>query len=76
MSPAIIAEAHDAYQTAYAKAFQVIYLISITFGAMAVIAAICSPNLEGNFNQPISRKLHGKGVDGLEAKQSALEHTV
>jgi hypothetical protein len=76
ISPAIIAEAYDAYQTAYAKSFQVIYLISITFGAMAVIAAICSPNLEGNFNQSISRKLHGKGVDGLEVKQFAGEHAV
>jgi hypothetical protein len=76
ISPTIIAEAQDAYQTAYAKEFQVIYLISISFGAMAVIAALCLPNLEGNFNQLISRKLHGKGVDSLEAKQSALEHTV
>jgi hypothetical protein len=68
----ILAAASDAFQTAYSKSFQVVYLISISFGGLAIIAALCSPNLESSFSESISRKMNLEhvGKKGVEDEKN------
>ncbi|CAK7200156.1 hypothetical protein SEUCBS139899_002846 [Sporothrix eucalyptigena] len=63
-----VAEIANAYQTAYAKSFQVVYLVSIAFGVLSIIAAFFSPNLEHRFTSEVARRLHGTDIDKKEAE--------
>ena len=72
ITPAIIAAAMDANKTAYAKSFHVVYYTSLVFGGCAIIAALCSPNMEQHFNDEIPRKLHA-GKIGTQSKEKDFE---
>ena len=73
INPVIIEVAIDAYKTAYSQAFSLIYLISITFGGLAVIACCLSPNLEHQFNDSVARRMPGKHISDSPATSKTTE---
>ncbi|KAI9812933.1 MAG: hypothetical protein M1827_004451 [Pycnora praestabilis] len=75
VTPDIIAKATVAYKEAYSKSFYVVYLATIAFGACAIVAALCSPNVESKFSMAVARRLHGKDIEKKEAQFNA-EHKV
>lgn len=60
ISPEIIAATGAAVQEAYALAFRTVYLCTIPFGVMLIIAALLSPNVEQYLTDEVARKMHGK----------------
>jgi hypothetical protein len=68
LTPAILKTVTIAYQTAFSKAVQIVYLISIAFGVLAIGGALLSPNPDSKFNTYVSRRMHGK-------ENIAAEHT-
>ncbi|KAL1889584.1 hypothetical protein Sste5346_008833 [Sporothrix stenoceras] len=64
----------DVYKTSYSQSLHVVYLASISFGAIAIIFAFYSPNLETKFNDEVSRRLHGSDLTKKErATTEAVE---
>lgn len=60
LTPQILATVTEAYKTAFSKAVQIIYLISIAFGVLAIIGTIVSPDTESRFTSDVARRMHGK----------------
>lgn len=67
-TPEVIAAAVGANQIAYTQSFKTVYLVSIAFGGIGIIAACNAPNVEKFFTEEIARKLHGKDIDRAAAK--------
>ncbi|KIW36022.1 uncharacterized protein PV06_11677 [Exophiala oligosperma] len=67
LTPAILETVTIAYQTAFSKAVQIVYLISIAFGVLAIGGALLSPNPDSKFNTDVSRRMHGK--ENIAAEQ-------
>lgn len=74
ITPDILGAISSAVQLAYNKAFLVVYLVSIAFGACAIIAAlVIDPSkMAGKMTTNIARKLQGVG----RKEESDLEKTV
>lgn len=63
VTPAIIGTGALTFQEAYAKAFKVVYLASIAFGSLAIIAALFAPNLDKRRNaHDVVRRLDGSAA--------------
>lgn len=62
VNPHIISVVTEAYKTACSESFKIVYLASIAFGGLAIIAALWSPNMEHKLNDEVARRLHGKGI--------------
>lgn len=60
LTPKILATVTIAYQTAFSKAVQIVYLTSIAFGVLAILGALISPNPDAKFTTDVSRRMHGK----------------
>ncbi|EED20904.1 siderophore iron transporter, putative [Talaromyces stipitatus ATCC 10500] len=52
----------DAIKTAYAHSFRTVFLASIAFGGLAVIAAVFSVPIDSKLNNTVAAKLSGTGV--------------
>lgn len=48
-----------AYQAAYSSAFKTVFLASISFGGVAIIAALLYRETEGPFSHDVVRRLDG-----------------
>jgi hypothetical protein len=59
---------------AYTSSFKTVYLVSITFGGLAVIAALCTQNVEQYMTGSVARKLQGAGVQDL-VDEEKITHT-
>ena len=55
----IIAAATEASKTAYSQAFSTVFLASIAFGGLAIIASLVSVPIDGEFNNVVAAKLSG-----------------
>ena len=53
----IIAAAGDAMKTASAEAFQTVYLTSIAFGGLAIVAAFFTSSIDDLLTDHVARKL-------------------
>lgn len=60
LTPEILETVTIAYQTAFSKAVQIVYLISIAFGILAIGGALISPDPDSKFTTEVSRRMHGK----------------
>ncbi|KAK7897204.1 hypothetical protein LTR67_005093 [Exophiala xenobiotica] len=60
LTPEILEIVTVAYQTAFSKAVQIVYLISIAFGILAIGGALLSPDPDSKFTTEVSRRMHGK----------------
>jgi hypothetical protein len=71
ISPQIIAATGAAVKDAYAVSFRTVYLCTLPFGAMLIVAALLSPNVEQYLTDEVARKMHNQGEkeDGAEMKE-------
>ncbi|KAH7066109.1 fungal trichothecene efflux pump [Paraphoma chrysanthemicola] len=60
ISADIIAAVVPAVKDAYALTFRTVYLCTIPFGVLLIIAAIFSPNVERYLTDEVARKMHGR----------------
>jgi nitrate/nitrite transporter NarK len=58
ITPDIIAVVGDAVKHAYSLSFRTVYLCTLPFGAMLIVAALLSPNVEKYLTNEVARKLH------------------
>ncbi|KAJ9646657.1 hypothetical protein H2204_000349 [Knufia peltigerae] len=58
----ILAAAEGGYRQAYTQAFRPIYLSTIAWGAIGILAAIFSPSMGNKLDDFIGRRLQGKEV--------------
>ncbi|KIW00482.1 uncharacterized protein PV09_08005 [Verruconis gallopava] len=63
ITPEITAAAAAANQTAYTESFKVVYLVSLAFGGLGIIASLNAPNVEKFFTENIPRRLHGRDIE-------------
>jgi xanthine/uracil permease len=65
VTPLVIAAATAAAKAAYQKSFQTVYLVSIAFGAVAIISAVVvnRKKLNDVMTPEIARKLQGVGKE-------------
>lgn len=66
ISPEIIAATGAAVKEAYAMTFKVVYLCTLPFGALLIIAALLSPNVEQYLTDEVARKMHKSGEKAEE----------
>lgn len=71
ITPQILAAVSEALKTAYSQAFHTVFLASIAFGGVAIIAACFSKNIDERMNNEVAKTL--KGVDGVEPSQLKSE---
>jgi hypothetical protein len=57
-TPAILALATDAYRTAYSQAIRTVFLATIAFGTLSVIASLCCPNRDDSMKNMVMKTLH------------------
>ncbi len=69
LTPEILDTVTIAYQTAFSKAVQIVYLISIAFGVLAIGGALISPNPDAKFTTEVARRMHGKENTVAEGKE-------
>jgi hypothetical protein len=62
ISAEIIAATSAAVKEAYASSFRTVYLCTLPFGVLLVIAAIFSPNVEQFLTDEVARKMHGRSA--------------
>jgi hypothetical protein len=70
INPTIIAVVGDAVKTAYSQAFKTVYLTSIAFGGMAIIAALFVTSIDNLLTDFVARKIRGvetKHVDPVDS---------
>ncbi|CAN9381956.1 unnamed protein product [Alternaria alternata] len=61
ISPAIIAATGQAVKSAYALSFRTVYLCTLPFGVLLIVAALLSPNVEQYLTDEVARKMHARG---------------
>ncbi|KAF2006282.1 fungal trichothecene efflux pump [Amniculicola lignicola CBS 123094] len=60
ISPEIIAATGEQVKHAYSLAFRTVFLCTLPFGALLLIAAVLSPNVEKYLTDEVARKLQGE----------------
>lgn len=61
ITPEIVAVTGDAVKHAYSLAFRTVFLCTLPFGVLLLIAAVLSPNVEEYLTDEVARKLHHGG---------------
>jgi hypothetical protein len=64
ITPAIQAVVGEAVQQAYVRSFRTVFLCTLPFGGIILIAAIICPNVEDYLTSDVARKLQGKQIAG------------
>jgi hypothetical protein len=65
----ITAVGMTAYKFATVKAYQMVFYSTIAFSGVAVILALCSPNVDDQMTDRVAATLHGKGGDIVAEKE-------
>ncbi|KAF1846076.1 fungal trichothecene efflux pump [Cucurbitaria berberidis CBS 394.84] len=73
ISPEIIATTSDAVKEAYSLAFRTVYLCTLPFGVLLIIAAMFSPNVEQYLTDEVARKMHGKSEKTEVTRKEVVE---
>jgi hypothetical protein len=58
----IILAITEAVKTAYSQSFSTVFLVSITFGGLSLIAALASVSVDDKLDNAIAAKLSGVGA--------------
>ncbi|KAJ6019441.1 hypothetical protein N7522_001508 [Penicillium canescens] len=66
MTDSILAAVGDAEKTAYSQSFRTVFLVSIAFGGLAIIAAVVSVPIDDKLNNVVAAKLSGTGASRAE----------
>ncbi|KAG9234533.1 fungal trichothecene efflux pump [Amylocarpus encephaloides] len=64
MTPEIGVAVGHAVKHAYSLAFRTVFLCTLPFGAIILVAAVISPNVEDYLTDDVARKLQGKAIAG------------
>ncbi|KAI9785955.1 MAG: hypothetical protein M1839_008221 [Geoglossum umbratile] len=68
-----LAAIEEPIKTAYAKSLSVVFLATIAFGCLLVVAALFTPNVEGYLTGEVARKLvRGRQVPGDPSSPSGI----
>jgi Na+-transporting NADH:ubiquinone oxidoreductase subunit NqrE len=70
INPKILGAVGHAVKHAYAMSFQTVFLCTLPFGFLILVAAVISPNVEDYLTDDVARKLHGTGVAETPARES------
>jgi hypothetical protein len=76
MSSAIAAAVDTATKDAYSMAFRIVFLCTLPFGAIILVAAVIAPNVEDYLTDEVARKLQGvteEDKNGVPGKALELE---
>ncbi|CZR65194.1 uncharacterized protein PAC_15094 [Phialocephala subalpina] len=74
ITPGIIAAVGDAVKVAYSQAFKTVYLTSIAFGGLSIIAALFITSIDDLMTNFVARKMRGqetKNIDSMDKKERA-----
>lgn len=69
ITESIILAGTNAVKTAYSESFRTVFLVSITFGGLSVIAALVSVSVDDRLDNVIAAKLAGTGSSQEELFQ-------
>jgi hypothetical protein len=72
ISAAVIAATGAAVKDAYAMTFRTVYLCTLPFGALLIIAALFSPNVEQYLTDEVARKMHGRNDEKGEVSRKEV----
>lgn len=78
MNPTIAAAVGDAVKTAYSASYGTVYLASIAFGCIAVLASIFTKDIDQYLTNYVSRRINGTvgtevPMPSKEKQEAALE---
>ncbi|KAJ5152785.1 uncharacterized protein N7482_009263 [Penicillium canariense] len=62
----------DAAKTAYSESFRTVFLVSITFGALSLIAALGSVSVDDKLDNVVAAKLSGAGASQEEIHEEKI----
>lgn len=63
----IISAVDNASKSAYSQAYTTVFLVSIAFGGLAIIAALASVSVDDKLNNKVAAKLAGYGSESRGA---------
>jgi hypothetical protein len=63
----------DQVKHAYSLSFRTVYLCTLPFGVLLLIAAVLSPNVEEYLTDEVARKLHGNSEKGQVNRKEIIE---
>jgi hypothetical protein len=73
ITPAIEEAVGHAVKRAYSMSFRTVFLCTLPFGAIILVAAIISPNVEDYLTDDVARRLQGKAVAAAPSSQVMTE---
>lgn len=73
MTDSILAAVGNAEKTAYSQSFRTVFLVSIGFGGLAIIAAVISVPIDDKLNNVVAAKLSGTGASREELPTNERE---
>ncbi|KAH8651859.1 fungal trichothecene efflux pump [Tricladium varicosporioides] len=73
ITPAIEEAVGHAVKQAYSMSFRTVFLCTLPFGAIILVAAVMSPNVEDYLTEDVARKLQGKAVAGTTTTANEKE---
>lgn len=76
MNSTIAAAVDTATKTAYSMSFKIVFLCTLPFGAIVLVAALLAPNVEDYLTNDVARKLQGvteEDKHGVPGKAMELE---
>ncbi|GKZ37917.1 hypothetical protein AbraIFM66950_009749 [Aspergillus brasiliensis] len=76
MTGKILGVVTEAVKTAYSQSFRTVFLVSIAFGGLSVIAACFAEGVDGRFTGDVAAKLGGVNVDGTGGSDEKLKDGV
>jgi hypothetical protein len=78
ITPTIIEAVRHAVKRAYSMSFRTVFLATLPFGAILLVAAFLTPNVEDYLTDDVARKLQGRNLESRgsdTAGRIAGEHT-
>ena len=72
ITDSITAAASEAAKQAYSLSYRTVFLCTLPFGAILLVASVLSPNVEDYLTNEVARKLHAPGEEKPEVKHKDL----
>lgn len=70
MTPPILEAVTSAMKTAYSQSFRTVFLASIAFGGLAVVAALLAVDVDARLDGRVARRLRGVQSSGFGGSES------
>lgn len=73
ISPEIMTAVSAAVKDAYTRSYRTVYLCTLPFGALLIISALFSPDVERYLTDEVARKLH-RGATAATEEAVTVRH--